>query len=483
MAGPPNLVLVVLDTARADEGLRFDRLPGMAGLAARGTTFRRAISPAPWTLPAHGSLFSGLLPHQHGLTGDVAVGDGGVRPVEGHIRALEDRWLPSRLRAAGYRTFAASANPWITRPMGFGMGFDRFVETWRSARNPRFRVEGSARGRPRSRFLPPPLRGAAARARKVWRFAVGRGDSGARASLAAFRGWLEAGEAGRPFFAFFNFMEPHLPLLPHRGFGPGGLRHRLAASRLNRTLSNEFVIRHNVGRADVSPAALELLRELYRGEMAYLDARLAELGALVDPGETLIAVVGDHGENLGEHHLLGHQASLADTLLRVPLVLSGPQALAGRGEVREAVSTARVPATLAGAAGLPSEGPTLLDRGPQDAALAWYESAYVEAARARSLAEGELADDPAARSILTWRGWAAHRGPHKLVARSDGSRALFDVEADPGETRDLAAERPDLVAELERLALPLEPEAAGEPTVPGRELAEIEQHLESLGYL
>lgn len=477
-----NLVLAVLDTARAAETLDLTARPGLRDLAAGGTVFRRAISPAPWTLPAHGSLFTGLLPHEHGLTGDAALPGGVLHPVGHLIEALAERWIPLRLQRAGYRTFAASANPWITPKMGFGLGFDRFVEGWRAARNVRFRSEQEARGL-RARHLPSPVRRALRGARRRGRDVLANRDSGAAASLRAFAAWMKERDRRGPFFAFFNFMEPHLPYRPPRPFGPAGVRRRLGAARVNGMLGNEFVVRYNAGRAELPPEDLSLLRELYEGEIAYLDTRLADLAEEVDRagGDVVLVVVGDHGENLGEHHLLGHQASLADTLLRVPLVVAGPLELAGRGQVDWPVSTARVAGTLARAAGLPPLGPALMD----DAvgALSWYESAYQEAAGARALADGELATDPRAHRILTSRGWAVHRGPAKLIVWSDGRRELYNVVADPGETRDLAAASPDLVEQLAGFSLPLEPTSSEAPQVERGELEEIERHLESLGYL
>jgi arylsulfatase A-like enzyme len=483
MADRVNLVLAVLDTARAAETLDLAARPGLRDLAAGGTVFRRAISPAPWTLPAHGSLFSGLLPHEHGLTGDAALPGGVLHPVGHRVEALAERWVPLRLQRAGYRTFATSANPWITPKMGFALGFERFVEGWRAAHNLRFRAEGDGRAS-RARHLPPPVRRALRAARRQARDVLANRDSGAAASLQAFQEWLKERDR-RPFFAFFNFMEPHLPYRPPRPFGPSRLRSRLAAARLNGVLGNEFVVRYNAGRADLSAEDLFLLRELYDGEIGYLDSRLADLAEEVAraEGEALLVVVGDHGENLGEHHLLGHQASLADTLLRVPLVMAGPSELAGRGEVAEPVSTARVAGTFARAAGLPSLGPTLADGDPGAGALSWYESAYQEAAGARSLADGELAGDRRARQILTARGWAVHRGPHKLIVWSDGRRELYDVESDPGETRDLAPRSPKMLEAFADLTLPLEPSSSQAPEAARGELEEIERHLESLGYL
>ncbi|MGH2652007.1 MAG: hypothetical protein ACRDHK_12455, partial [Actinomycetota bacterium] len=142
-----------------------------------------------------------------------------------------------------------------------------------------------------------------------------------------------------------------------------------------------------------------------------------------------------------------------------------------------------VPATLLRAAGIPSTESTLFERGPGDAAVSWYESAYAEAAGARRLAEGELAGDPEARRILTVRAWSARRGAYKLIVRSDGSRQLYDIEADPDETRDLIADRPEILRRFEDIDLPFEVAVEAAPGTSGEELEEIERHLESLGYL
>jgi arylsulfatase A-like enzyme len=479
----PNLVLAVLDTARGAETLDLGRLPGLRGLAGRGTVFRNAISPSPWTLPAHGSLFSGLLPHEHGLTGELAIDEGRVRPVEPRIRELADRWLPFLLRNAGYQTFGVSANPWISPQLGFGLGFERFVQS-RAIRSPRF-LGGGRDGTDRSASVPSGVRRIGRAVRRTVRALAPRADSGAVEALAAFRSWLGERGSDAPFFAFFNFMEPHLPYLPPRPFAPRSPRLRLATARLNAKLSNEFVVRYNVRREELEPRRLRLLRSLYLGEIAYLDTRLAELDQELDrlTRPTLVVVVGDHGENLGEHHLLGHQASIAGTLLRVPLVVSGPEDLAGRDEVREPVSTARVSATMLRAGGIPTADPTVFDRGPDDVALSWYESAYAEAAGAKRLADGELAGSPEARRILTGRAWSAQRGAHKLVVRSDGTRELYDLEADPDETTNLAVRRPELLAGFAGIELPFEVPVTPAPPAAGEELEEIERHLESLGYL
>ena len=480
----PNVVLAVLDTTRADELLVPERLPGVRDLTARGTTFRRAISAAPWTLPSHGSLFSGLLPVHHGLTGELAVADGRLRPVGARIRELAERWLPVRLQEAGYQTFGVSANPWITPRMGWDLGFDAFVETWQDVRSPRWQTDTAPKRRPRTWWLPAPAARAARWTKRASEAMAGRKDSGATDALEAFSRWVRGRDRSRPYFAFFNFMEAHLPYLPPRPFGPASRVRRVRGAGLNGRLTNDFVVRFNVGREELAPDELAFLASLYREEIRYLDGRLADLAAEIETtGDTVLVVVGDHGEHLGEHHMLGHQASLADTLLHVPLLVVGPQEIVGRSERPEPVSTLRVPATLERLAGLVPWGPSLLDSADNDPALAWYESAYSEAAGARELADGELATDPEAQRILRWRGWAAHIGRYKLVARADGFRSLFDLDADPMETNDLSAGAPELLDVFADVALPFHRSDAPEPEQATAELEEIERHLESLGYL
>lgn len=467
----PNLVLAVLDTTRADEAMQFDSLPAMRALATRGRVFTTAISPAPWTLPSHASLFSGMLPNEHGMTGDLVLAGGRLHSVGHRIEELSERWVPSLLSAAGYRTFAASANPWITERMGFAAGFDRFISTGPAVGNVRF----DPTVKPRAPWVPAPIKSALRAGRSTVRaIRPTHTDAGAGASLAAFDAWRSSGQ-GAPFFAFFNFMEPHLPYAPPSAFAPRSIGRRIRSARLMRRLSNEFTLRYNVGLETLSDDVLGLLRELYRGEIQGLDAVLGRLIAML-PENTVLVVVGDHGENLGEHHLLGHQTSVADTLLHVPLVVAGPGIEPGVFDAP--VSTAAVAGTLLAHAGLIGQ-PTVFDAVSD--VRSFYESAYVEAAGARALADGPLADNADAVRALTTRAASARIGSRKLVVRSDGSRAVFDLQEDPAETRDLLPSNPALGSLFDEVDLPLEPPATAE--VPAEQLAEIEAQLESLGYL
>src|SRR5690349_17692648 len=120
---PPNLVLVVLDTARADAlegwGAPQGATPNLAALARLGTS-TAAYSTCNWTTPSHASMFTGLLPRAIGL----GTGTAPARAME-QQRA---RVLAEVLRGRGYDTVAVSANPYVSEWGGFGIGFDRFEQ-------------------------------------------------------------------------------------------------------------------------------------------------------------------------------------------------------------------------------------------------------------------------------------------------------------------------------------------------------------------
>ncbi|MAB80748.1 MAG: hypothetical protein CMJ89_15475 [Planctomycetes bacterium] len=118
-AAPPNLLLVTLDTTRADHlgcyGYEAADTPTLDGLAARGTLFEQAYTPAPMTLPAHATMFSGLLPPQHGAR------------VNGEHRLAEDvPTLAERLAARGFRTGAFVAAFVLDGTFGLDRGFERY---------------------------------------------------------------------------------------------------------------------------------------------------------------------------------------------------------------------------------------------------------------------------------------------------------------------------------------------------------------------
>src|SRR5919198_4979108 len=123
---PPNVLLVVLDTARRDAfepyGGRAGTAPAIAQLARSGQALE-AYAAASWTVPSHAAMLTGTPARALGLGQCPGGRPQGCRPV---LEAIRDRLLPEVLRRAGYATAAVSANLWLTPASGFGTGFERF---------------------------------------------------------------------------------------------------------------------------------------------------------------------------------------------------------------------------------------------------------------------------------------------------------------------------------------------------------------------
>jgi arylsulfatase A-like enzyme len=456
----PNVVLVVLDTARADAvGAGHDT--AFAQLARAGRRFHHAIAPAPWTLPSHASILSGMRPSQHGVTGAAVMTPEGPRSPGPRIEALPS-WLPETLRSSGFATFCASGNPWIGRATGLTHGFETVFEAWRTASLPKLADPLAAGG------------GSAGTARKAAvyaRRAIGLGDGGAAASLSVFRSFLD-GRGDRPFFGFFNVMEPHAPYAPPRGHG---VRRSVAALRAVRRWNADRMLRYCTGREEIDDDELALLREQYRGEISYTDAWLGRLLGVLDGAglldDTVVAVTADHGENLGEHHLLSHVMSMHETLLHVPLAISGPGVPVG--DEAAPVGLTALPSTLLAAL----EGRWQDPAAHGETAVAEYESAAAQVSGARRLDEQV---PPELRERLRARWVAAYEGSLKYTASSEGAERLVDLAADPVEERDVSADHPEPFTRLRatRGAWAGDLEAGDEVLD-----AEITAHLEGLGYL
>jgi len=207
---------------------------------------------------------------------------------------------------------------------------------------------------------------------------------------------------------------------------------------------------------------LAVLRGLYLGEVATADAKLGEIVELLEAaaeGSGLVTVVtSDHGEHLGEHRLLGHEFSVRNVLLHVPLVVHGLPGV--RPEAVEVpVALADIPASLLSWAGAPGPGRPLPTRNGTDADPRTLLAAYSDAApvtpdRARPVIEFNN------RKIQQKRVWCAGaepvfgdmataiRAPDKLIWYQNAPAQLYDLSRDPAELRDLIAERPELAAEL-----------------------------------
>ncbi|XVH32619.1 sulfatase [Haloferacaceae archaeon DSL9] len=453
-ASPPNIALIIMDTARGADTVPAspDLTPTLADLAATGTEYTRAFSSAPWTLPSHGALFTGTYSSRHGAHGGhTYLGD-------------ELDTLAEAFGDAGYETAGVSNNTWMTEEFGFTRGFETYHRAWQYIQSTtdlgeviREKHAGGKVAAFRDRLFDgnPVVNLANAVYTEV---VQPHTDDGAKRSTKWVSNWLDDRSRERPFFLYLNYIEPHLEYRPPRAvaepFLPDGWSYEEAMA------IEQDPRGYDVGAFELDDEEFAALRGLYRGELAYLDERIGALrDALVDAGEwenTIFVVASDHGENIGEHGFLGHQYNLYDTLLHVPLVIHGGPFTGGSDRSDDLVQLLDLPPTLLDAAGV--EAPTMraqfqgrsfhpdAETPPRERVVAEYVAPQpsMDALRRRF---GELPDrvleyDRSLRAIRTTE--------YKYIRGSDGSRELYDIRSDPGETTDLADANPERVREFDR---------------------------------
>lgn len=274
--GRPDLVLFVADTLRADalESRRVLRdsptvtLAALADLARRSTRFDSAWSTSSWTLPTHASMFSGLLPRQHGAIGEFT-------PLASEAEALAEE-----LAAAGYRTVAVTDGIYVSSEYGLAQGFEYFDQT----HGPR----------------PDPL----ARARAI----------------------LERGD-GRPTFLVVHSYAAHSPFQPSAASlaalgrdEPISWEDAMTALEQSRSEGSATV-------ETFDAPGVRLMRELYWGQALDFDGHL---GRFMDvykregwSDSAVMVLTSDHGESFGEHGQMFHGGELYEAQTRIPFLIFG----------------------------------------------------------------------------------------------------------------------------------------------------------------
>jgi arylsulfatase A-like enzyme/uncharacterized membrane protein YbhN (UPF0104 family) len=393
----PNVVLVMVDTLRADHvsayGLRPGLTPNLDALAAEGTRFDYLIGQASWTKPAAASILTGLYPGSHCAIGKVDVLPPAVTTVA------------EAMRAGGYLTGAITDNINVSESFGFDQGFDEFAylapDYFFGARESSSRLLAWSMARlVRERFF--------ARTKRVRYY-----YQDATVVNAAATAWV-ARHAGDRFFLFLHYMDPHDPYFAHPYDG-------------------RAVARVHTPRPD--PARTGEIRALYEGEVRFWDehfgALVADLKARGVYDSTLIAVTADHGEEFREHGGWWHGTTLYEEQVRVPLIVKwpkvGPRLPPVVPEVARQIDIAPTLLSSCGVAVPPAmQGRSLL-AGPGDG-LAYAEEDF----------EGnvlEMLRSPGMKLLTA--------NPHN--PRGLPTVELFDLAADAGETRNLA-DAPDRAA-------------------------------------
>ena len=330
MAGQPNVVWIVLDTVRADHvssyGYDRETTPQFDAFAADATQYTDAVTQGVWSIPSHGSLFTGKYPTAHGATT--------IEPV-----LRDEQTVAELLGEAGYETYAVSANEYVRPLTGFGRGFDEF-HTLSRMRAPQPLVDRLAPVINRLASLPD-ARCPAERLFNGLRKcnATTTGLDGPSEDGTVDRVEDVLGRATSPFFLFANLMDCHLPRSPAPRHAERFVDDDLADVEV---VANERA--HTFGDVEMDQQAVRKMRQLYDADLRTMDDRL---GALLDALEaagvlddSLVIIASDHGENLGEFSQFGHQFNVFDSVTSVPLVVQYPDG--GPDHVGEQVELRRL---------------------------------------------------------------------------------------------------------------------------------------------
>jgi arylsulfatase A-like enzyme len=447
-AGSSNVLLVTLDTVRADHlslyGYARDTTPCLRRFADSATLYTRAIAPSNRTLASHASIFTGLYAIQHDAHPDANEPEG--RPLGKAMPTLAEIFA-----RRGYDVSSVAANFGF---LGAGFGLDRGF-TYLDAR-PRRSSLGlvdfqSLRGIFRS-FLCRHLG-------NRWPLTDTRVRSADDITDLAVSRIDRAHRSGRPYFLFVNYLDAH-----ERVLVPSTFTNRFLTSPADVDLFDRLVrTMKRAGRVDTSTVERERLGRRYDATLAYVDQSLDRLLRHVqelDPDDrTLIVVASDHGEAMGDHDMIWHGSSLYEEQVWVPLVVHSPRQ-------RKAVVVDR-PVSL-------------VDLFP--------------------LITGRISELPVDRAVvsesypLVWApatafvrgGQVLYRGSYKLIRSSPGGALeLYDIGADPAEQHDLSG-RPDHASRVAEMSAALDRWVAEHPPVASPETPEDREaraRLRALGYL
>ena len=469
----PNIIWVVWDTVRSDRlslyGHKRQTTPHLDKWAQGARVFENCVTPGSTTVPAHASMFTGLLPVQHGASN--------VRPrLDSAFQTIAEI-----LREAGYATYAYSENPFITKKHNFAQGFDVAEEP----SDPQYIEIANRITRDKMRA---PEEYARANTAKPTR----RRTRGLRAPEVLQQGveqWLTQQDSDQPVFLFLNYMEAHWPCIPAHEY-----RQRLmnqTQARRSYLVDTRGVGRwlYTFGAMEFHPKDIEVLRLRYEAAILELDEHfyrlLQYLQAAGRLDNTIVILASDHGEQHGEHHMMEHQYSVYEPLARVPLVISYPPRIKPGRDDRPVMLCDLFPTLLELVGldppeGLQSPAVSLLAPLEQRPRLSEYPAVSHVAFNAVRRMKPGFDCTPWDRSLRAY-----YHEPYKFIRGSDGRCELYDIVADPVESRDLISEKPDvakrLASELEALVCSLEPLNVKRDPLPELPLEHL-QRLRALGY-
>jgi len=448
----PNVLLIVLDTARADHfsfmGYHRNTSPNIDALAQESAVFDRAYSTCCWTLPSHGSLFTGLYPVHAGSTSETLQLPG------------NNTTITESLAAAGYDTAAFVCNSWISKERGFDQGFGEFNEMWR----------GDYKNSTTQNHSPLET-----------------------TAVQNINAWISRRETGqKPFFLFANLNGIHLPYTPPEPFLAKFLSQGYTNQQVNRIAAILSWWPFLAGEISLSEKDFRIMNDLYDGEVAFADHLVGQMvnqlkiSNMLD--DTVIIVTSDHGENLGEHGLIDHMISMYETTLHIPLLIRYPKAFEARSRVKDLVSLVDIVPTVSDLCGIsnfksnaPAGRTSLADK--QRISRSFIISGNERPLTGIALMKNQYPAFDTGK--IDYKIRTIRSEPYKLIWNVDKSFELYDLDKDPGELTNLADSLPHIRTELHKMLmawLNKIPDTADIPFLEGQDQESI-KILRSLGYL
>lgn len=389
-----NVLLFTIDSLRPDVlgcyGSNEKITPNIDSFARDGIVFNSAISQGPRTAESFPAILSG----KYGSTYlDLYNGLSQKRVLISEI-----------LKDNGFHTAAFNSNPYISRYKKYDRGFDHFVDNISEIKNINNHWLRLKLTHLKTLFQEP--------------------YTPANIVNEQVKSWLS--KELKPYFLWVHYMDVHGPYIPKSGWA---LKNRIKAGLLWKKSTDA------PGR--LTEQEKEFLVRSYKEEVEYADNHVRELLDCIDRENTIIILMADHGEFMGEHGLFGHPPFyLYDSLLKIPLIIKLPDSMkVGAGQINRTVKSLDVVPTILDALNITHKyemhGETLLPlmKGSIDSYRCDY---FISEIWANHL------------SIRTEK-W-------KLIYRIQNSKKtleLFNLENDPGEEINVVRERPDIVSEME----------------------------------
>ncbi|MFQ5601707.1 MAG: sulfatase-like hydrolase/transferase [bacterium] len=461
LKSPKNIIWIVMDTARRDHvsiyGDERKLTPNIDAFAKEALIFKRAVSSAPWTIPSHASMFTGMFPSKHAANRGVPGGKF-TNPL-----SPENLTIAEILQSHGYDTACMAANvAGLSREFGFSQGFNYYFDGRPLAFHLLF---GHALMR-----VPKSVRKNILRTNEICLTSEMNG---------IVFDWLERRSKAPPFFLFINLMEAHdgIEHIPEPYYSMLGYDKEKFDAVLKK-IDQRKVVRFE---QEITEKEIRMLETVVDRRVHYMDFHIGKLlEKLKSEGvydDAFIIITSDHGELNGEHRSFGHNTDLYNELIWIPLIVKYP-GNSNQGFSEQTVQNIDIMPELLHSLGI--EIPEQVQGQPFAEVTHDIIAELFEQKKAQALLYPERYFRDLRAIFKNVDGDSL-----KYIWSSNGKDELYDMSSDVNESINLVEQKPEVVTHLDKYLSDwlnsFEPVKAGKGEM--KYTKEIEERLRSLGYL